>query len=78
MADAFIEWKPDTMTTFVFRPRFSYGKTDNTNGQNSYTFSQDPGYTTDELFGTDDLTSLVSEEDIINTVLKNTLKKVMT
>lgn len=75
VADAFIEWKPDTMTTFVFRPRFSYGKTDNTNGQNSYTFSQDPGYTTDELFGTDDLTSLVSEEDIINTVLKNTLKK---
>ena len=75
VADAFIEWKPDTMTTFVFRPRISYGKTDNTNGQNSYTFSQDPGYTTDELFGTDDLTSLVSEEDIINTVLKNTLKK---
>lgn len=75
VADAFIEWKPDTMTTFIFRPRISYGKTDNTNGQNSYTFSQDPGYTTDELFGTDNLTSLVSEEDIINTVLKNTLKK---
>ncbi len=75
VGDAYIEWKPDTMTTFIFRPRISYGKTDNSTGQNSYTFGQDPGYSTDELFGTDDLTSLVSEEDIVNTVLKNTLKK---
>lgn len=75
VADAFIEWKPDTMTTFIFRPRISYGKTDNSTAQNSYTFGQDPGYTTDELFETDDLTTLVSEEDIINTVLKNSLKK---
>lgn len=75
LADAFIEWKPDTLTTFIFRPRISYGKTDNSTGQNSYTFGQDPGYSTDELFGTDDLTSLVPEENIVNTVLKNTLKK---
>ena len=75
VGDAYIEWKPDTMTTFIFRPRISYGKTDNSTGQNSYTFGQDPGYSTDELFGTDDLTSLVPEEDIVNTVLKNTLKK---
>lgn len=70
VGDAYIEWKPDTMTTFIFRPRISYGKTDNSTGQNSYTFGQDPGYSTDELFGTDDLTSLVPEEDIVNTVLK--------
>lgn len=75
VVDAFIEWKPDTMTTFIFRPRLSYGKTNNANGQNSYTFSQDPGYTTDELFSSTELTSLVPEENIINTVLKNTLKK---
>lgn len=68
LADAFIEWKPDTMTTFIFRPRISYGKTDNSTSQNSYTFGQDPGYSTDELFGTDDLTSLVPEENIVNTV----------
>ena len=43
VGDAYIEWKPDTMTTFIFRPRISYGKTDNSTGQNSYTFGQDPG-----------------------------------
>lgn len=74
-ADAFMEWRPDTMTTFIFRPRIQYGKTDNNNGQNSYTFNQDPVYSTDELFNTDDLTSLVPEENIVNTVLKNSLKK---
>ncbi|BCI64349.1 uncharacterized protein BN472_02724 [Tannerella sp. CAG:118] len=75
IGDFFIEWRPDTMTTLIFRPRIKYGKTNNSNAQNSYTFNQDPGYSTDELFATDDLTSLVPEANIVNTVLKNSLKK---
>ena len=74
-ADAFMEWRPDTMTTLIFRPRIRYGKTDNSNGQNSYTFDQDPVYSTDELFNTDDITSLVPEANIVNSVLKNSLSK---
>ena len=74
-ADAFIEWRPDTMTTLIFRPRIRYGKTDNANSQNSYTFNQDPGYSTDELFSTDDLSSLVPEDQIVNTVMRESLKK---
>ena len=74
-ADAFLEWRPDTMTTLILRPRIRYGKTDNASLQNSYTFNQDPEHSTDELFNTDDLTSLVPEENIVNTVLKNTLSK---
>lgn len=50
-------------------------KTDNSNGQNSYTFDQDPVYSTDELFNTDDITSLVPEANIVNSVLKNSLSK---
>lgn len=74
-ADAFMEWRPDTMTTLIFRPRIRYGKTDNANSQNSYTFNQDPGYSTDELFSTDDLSSLVPEDQIVNTVTRESLKK---
>ena len=74
-ADAFMEWKPDTMTTFIFRPRIRYGKTDNANSQNSYTFNQDPVYSTDELFNADDLTSLVPEDQIVNTVMRNSLRQ---
>ena len=74
-ADAFMEWRPDTMTTLIFRPRIRYGKTDNANSQNSYTFNQDPGYSTDELFSTDDLSSLVPEDQIVNTVMRESLKK---
>ena len=66
-ADAFMEWRPDTMTTLIFRPRIRYGKTDNANSQNSYTFNQDPGYSTDELFSTDDLSSLVPEDWFLKT-----------
>ena len=74
-ADAFMEWRPDTMTTLIFRPRIRYGKTDNANSQNSYTFNQDPLYSTDELFSTDDLSSLVPEDQIVNTVMRESLKK---
>lgn len=74
-ADAFMEWRPDTMTTLIFRPRIRYGKTDNANSQNSYTFNQDPLYSTDELFSTDDLSSLVLEDQIVNKVMRESLKK---
>ena len=55
-----MEWKPDTMTNIIFRPNFSYGKTDNRSNSESGTFSSDPyelvanpnDYLSD--FGTDD------------------------
>ncbi len=74
-ADAFMEWKPDTMTTLILRPRIQYGKTDNSDSENSYTFNEEPGYSTDELFATDDVTSLVSEASIVNKVVKSSLQK---
>lgn len=73
VADFRLEWKPDTMTTFIFRPRVSYGLTDNLSDEKSYTFSQDPGYATDELLWAEDITSLVPEENVLNRVLKNSL-----
>ena len=39
-ADFRIEWKPDTMTTVIFRPRLTYGKNDNRSATNSFTFSR--------------------------------------
>ena len=37
-----LEWTPDTMTNIIFRPNFSYGKTDNWSNSESGTFNDDP------------------------------------
>lgn len=74
-ADFRIEWKPDTLTTLLVRPRLTYGKTDNSSGSKSYTFNADPEIDTDELINSDDLTSLVPEEKIVNTIIQNSLSK---
>lgn len=75
VGDFRFEWKPDDYTNLIFRPEFSVGKTDNISENRSFTFNQDPVHSTDELMDASDLTSLVPEEAIINTILRNTLNK---
>jgi hypothetical protein len=41
-ADFRLEWKPDTLTNIIFRPNFTYGKTNNTSDSYSSTFNSDP------------------------------------
>lgn len=41
-ADFRMEWRPDTLTNIIFRPDFSYGKTDNWSSSESGTFNDDP------------------------------------
>ncbi len=41
-ADFRMEWKPDSMTNIIFRPNFSYGKTNNASNSESGTFNEDP------------------------------------
>ncbi len=41
-ADFRMEWKPDTLTNIIFRPNFSYGRTNNTSRSESGTFNEDP------------------------------------
>ena len=36
------EWKPDTLTTIIARPEFSYGKNDSGSNSSSATFDEDP------------------------------------
>ena len=74
-ADFRIEWKPDSLTNLMFRPRFSYGDKDNATYERSYTFNTDPGLTTDEVLGTEDITSLVPEANVVNSVVRNALSK---
>lgn len=74
-ADIRLEWKPDTMTNLIFRPRLSYGKTDNATANKSYTFNADPGLSTDEILASEQITQLVQEENVVNSILKNTLSK---
>ena len=63
------------MTWLMFRPRVTYGKTDNGSSSSSFTFNEDPELSTDELVEADDITSLVSKEKIINTIVRNTLNR---
>lgn len=59
-----------------FRPRLTYGKNDNRSATNSFTFSQDPEHTTDEILSAaDNLSSLIPEENIVNTIARNSLQK---
>ncbi|MCD8288552.1 MAG: outer membrane beta-barrel protein [Prevotella sp.] len=49
-AQARIEWKPDTMTTVMFRPSWSWSDNDGRSGQSAATFSEDPyTFTSDPL-----------------------------
>jgi len=41
-ADFRLEWKPDTMTNIIFRPDFSYSKSDGYSNSKSATFNIDP------------------------------------
>lgn len=41
-ADFRMEWKPDTLTNIIFRPNFSYGRTNNASHSESGTFNEDP------------------------------------
>lgn len=41
-ADFRLEWKPDTMTNIIFRPDFSYSKSDGYSNSKSATFNVDP------------------------------------
>ena len=75
IGDFRLEWRPDTMTWLMFRPRVTYGKTDNGSSSSSFTFNEDPELSTDELVEADDITSLVSKEKIINTIVRNTLNR---
>ncbi len=49
-AQARVEWKPDTMTTVMFRPTWSWSDNDGRSGSSSATFSADPyDFTSDPL-----------------------------
>lgn len=41
-ADFRMEWKPDILTNIIFRPNFSYGRTNNASRSESGTFNEDP------------------------------------
>lgn len=79
-ADFRIEWKPDTMTTLIFRPRVTYGDTDNGTTSASATFNEDPQHTTDEIISTiqeagGNLTDLIGKDAVINTIMRNSLSR---
>jgi hypothetical protein len=78
-ADFRMEWKPDSLTNIIFRPNFSYGKTNNRAASESSTFNADPyEYVTDpnNYLNFSDVSSSDPLEDIrVNATNSNTHKK---
>ena len=68
-----IEWKPDTLTTLIFRPKFNYGNERTASSNNGFTFKHFYDYTIEELLEAGDITNLVPAEDIINRTKRNRL-----
>ena len=61
-----IEWTPDSMTNIMFRPSFSYSKTDGTSNNLSATYSEDPYLTTDSPLSQAGIESLIKNGSMIN------------
>lgn len=59
-----IEWTPDTMTNIIFRPTFSYSRSNSTSQSNSATYNEDPYLYADDPLS-DVGTSLLSAEDSV-------------
>lgn len=78
-ADFRMEWKPDSLTNIIFRPNFSYGKTNNRATSESSTFNADPyEYVTNpnSYLNFSDVASSDPLEDIrVNATNSNTYKK---
>ena len=64
------DWKTSEQTTLIFRPNFNVGNTDNDSSSKEFTFNQDPQHSTDELMDADNLSDLVPEETIVNTIIR--------
>ena len=59
-----IEWTPDTMTNIIFRPTFSYSRSNSTSQSNSATYNDDPYLYTDDPLS-DAGTAILSAEDSV-------------
>ncbi len=70
-----IEWNPDTTTMILIRPKLSIGDTDSRSGSKSFSFDKDPVFSTDELLDTEDITSLVDKDNIINKRVRSNVSR---
>lgn len=73
-----LEWKPDTLTNIIFRPNFSYGRTNNASLSESGTFNKDPfnlTATPNEYLNFDHLSDDPLEEIRVNATNSASLSK---
>lgn len=68
-----LEWTPDTMTNIIFRPNFSYGKTDNLSMSESGTFNADPYSLVAEPNNYLNLEKIVMDDDPLEDIRVNAI-----
>ncbi|MDO4162775.1 MAG: TonB-dependent receptor [Bacteroides sp.] len=72
-ADFRLEWKPDTLTNIIFRPNFSWGKTDNRSTSESGTFSSDPYAVVADPNNWLDLDQFLNTDDPLDSIRVNAI-----
>ncbi len=72
-ADFRMEWKPDTMTNIIFRPDFSYSKTDNFSRSETGTFDSDPYNLVDDPNDYLNLERLAMDDDPLGDIRVNAI-----
>lgn len=68
-----LEWKPDTMTNILFRPKFSISKSDGKSINSSAQFSENPYNYVSSPLDTESLEKLAANDALVNTNLNNSI-----
>lgn len=66
-----LEWAPDSMTTLLMRPNFSFGGSTSTSGGQSATFNEDPYSLTYSLTGSEVANPLDQLDDLADSIKVN-------
>ncbi len=68
-----LEWKPDTMTNILFRPKFSFSKSDGKSINSSAQFSENPYNYVSSPLDAESLEKLAENDALVNTNLNNSI-----
>lgn len=68
-----IEWKPDSMTTLLFRPEISISKSDNIDISRSAQFNVNPNLYGTDIFSTSVFNAMQADSALVNSGLENSV-----
>lgn len=68
-----LEWKPDTMTNIMFRPRFTYSTSDDSSSGISASYNEDPYIHVTDPLSEEAITQMADDNLMVNTKTNNSI-----